>query len=159
MRDLGKIVHAQPAGKIAPSMREHGLNTVRFRFQFEKGGELRLAAGTAMVQHKPARNSARRFEAEILFDQSMKWVMATLAGKKPDIDRVGLSYMLMGEARQGQGAPKAKDPRQVKEWFYIGPHVMLVPRAGYESQNCEPRTVLGERVSAAPNACVTRAEA
>jgi hypothetical protein len=75
MRDLGKIVHAQPAGKIAPSMREHGLNTVRFRFQFEKGGEL---------------------------------------------------HMLMGEARQGQGAPKAKDPRQVKEWFYIGPHVMLV---------------------------------
>jgi len=52
----------------------------------------------------------------------MKWVMATLAGKKPDIDRVGLSYMLMGEARQGQGAPKAKDPRQVKEWFYTGPH-------------------------------------
>jgi len=89
----------------------------------------------------------------------MKWLTATLAGKKPDIDRVGLSYMLMGEARQGQGAPKAKDPRQVKEWFYIGPHVMLVPRAGYESQNCEPRTVLGERVSAAPNACVTRAEA
>ncbi len=29
----------------------------------------------------------------------MKWLMATLAGKKPDIDRVGLSYMLMGEAR------------------------------------------------------------
>ena len=26
----------------------------------------------------------------------MKWLMATLAGKKPDIDRVGLSYMLMG---------------------------------------------------------------
>jgi uncharacterized membrane protein len=27
----------------------------------------------------------------------MKWFMATLAGKKPDIDRVGLSYMLMGD--------------------------------------------------------------
>src|SRR5262249_53958491 len=52
----------------------------------------------------------------------MKWLTATLAGKKPDIDRVGLSYMLMGEARQGQGA---KDPSQVKEWFYIGPHVMV----------------------------------
>ena len=31
----------------------------------------------------------------------MKWLAATLAGKKPDIDRVGLSYMLLGEARQG----------------------------------------------------------
>ena len=47
----------------------------------------------------------------------MKWFMATLAGKKPDIDRVGLSYMLMGEARQGQDATPAKDPRQVEEWF------------------------------------------
>jgi hypothetical protein len=56
----------------------------------------------------------------------MKWLMATLAGKKPDIDRVGLSYMLMGEARQGQGAAPAKDPSQVKEWFYIGPHIMVV---------------------------------
>jgi hypothetical protein len=43
----------------------------------------------------------------------MKWFMATLAGKKPDIDRIGLSYMLTGEARQGQGATQAKDPSQV----------------------------------------------
>ena len=56
----------------------------------------------------------------------MKWLMATLAGTKPDIDRVGLSYMLMGEARQAQGATPARDPRQVKEWFYVGPHVMVV---------------------------------
>jgi hypothetical protein len=56
----------------------------------------------------------------------MKWLMATLAGKKPNIDRVGLSYMLLGEARQGQGATPAKDPRQVKQWFYVGPHVMVV---------------------------------
>ena len=34
--------------------------------------------------------------------------------------------MLMGEARQGQGAVPAKDPAQVKDWFYLGPHVMMV---------------------------------
>jgi hypothetical protein len=56
----------------------------------------------------------------------MKWFMATLAGKKPDIDRVGLSYMLMGDVRQGQGTTRAIDPSQVKEWFYIGPHIMVV---------------------------------
>jgi hypothetical protein len=56
----------------------------------------------------------------------MKWLAATLAGKKPDIDRVGLAYMLMGEARQGQGATSAKDPSQVKDWVYIGPHIMVV---------------------------------
>lgn len=56
----------------------------------------------------------------------MQWYNATRAEKKPNIDRVGLSYMLMGEARQGQGAAPAKDPAEVKEWFYIGPHVMMV---------------------------------
>jgi len=56
----------------------------------------------------------------------MQWLMATLAGNKPNIDRMGLSYMLMGEARQGQGASPARDPSQVKEWFYVGPHIMVV---------------------------------
>jgi hypothetical protein len=56
----------------------------------------------------------------------MKWIKATLAGEKPNIDRVGLSYMLMGEARQGQNATPAKDPAQVKDWFYVGPHIMVV---------------------------------
>jgi hypothetical protein len=52
--------------------------------------------------------------------------VATLAGEKPNIDRVGLAYMLMGEARQGQNAAPANDPTQIKAWFYIGPHVMVV---------------------------------
>jgi hypothetical protein len=56
----------------------------------------------------------------------MKWLMATLAGERPNIDRVGLSYMLMGEARQGQNASPAKSPADVKEWFYVGPHIMIV---------------------------------
>ena len=38
----------------------------------------------------------------------MEWMAATLAGEKPNIDRVGLAYMLMGEARQGQIAAPAK---------------------------------------------------
>jgi hypothetical protein len=56
----------------------------------------------------------------------MQWLMATLAGKNPSINRVGLAYMLMGEARLGQGALHAKDPAQVKEWFDVGPHLMIV---------------------------------
>jgi hypothetical protein len=56
----------------------------------------------------------------------MKWIMASLAGERPNIDRVGLSYMLMGEARQGQNASPAKSPADVKEWFYVGPHIMIV---------------------------------
>jgi hypothetical protein len=56
----------------------------------------------------------------------MKWQNAVMPGEKPNIDRAGLSYMLMGEARQGQNVPQAKDPTKVKEWFYIGPHIMIV---------------------------------
>jgi phytanoyl-CoA hydroxylase len=55
MRDVGKIADAQSGGKIAPSIGEDVLNTIRFRFEFEKGGELRLAASAAVIQHKPAR--------------------------------------------------------------------------------------------------------
>ena len=56
----------------------------------------------------------------------VKRLSATLAAKKPAIDRVGLSYMLLGDARQGQSAVPAKEPGQVKEWFYVGPHIMVV---------------------------------
>jgi hypothetical protein len=44
----------------------------------------------------------------------MRWYSATRAGKKPNIDRVGLSYMLRGEARQGQGAPPPRIPHKSK---------------------------------------------
>ena len=73
----------------------------------------------------------------------MKWLTATLAGKKPDIDRVGLSYMLLGEARQGQGAAPAKDPSQVKEWFYVG-------RTSWSCFPIQPRTRSGASTRISP---------
>ena len=79
--------------------------------------------GWTCMPDVPGRPSAR---PDVYGRTMMKWLMATLAGKKPDIDRVGLSYMLMGGARQGQGATPAKDPSEVKKWFYVGPHVMVV---------------------------------
>jgi hypothetical protein len=56
----------------------------------------------------------------------MKWMMATLAGKKPHIDRVGLAYMLLGEAGADQNDVSAKAPPKGKDWYYVGPHVMVV---------------------------------
>ncbi len=56
----------------------------------------------------------------------MKWMMATLAGKKPNIDRIGLSYMLLGEAGADQKDISAKKPPKGKDWYYVGPHVMIV---------------------------------
>jgi hypothetical protein len=59
-------------------------------------------------------------------ETTRKWLAAVMEGRKPDIDRVGLSYMLLGEARQGQNVPSAKDPSTVHDWYYVGPHVMVV---------------------------------
>src|SRR5260370_18774817 len=44
----------------------------------------------------------------ICVDKTMvQWLMATLAGKKPNIDRVGLACMLMWDAGKGKGrAPR-----------------------------------------------------
>jgi hypothetical protein len=59
-------------------------------------------------------------------ETTMTWLVAVMEGRKPGISRAGLSYMLLGEARQGQNAPPASDPSQVTDWYYVGPHVMVV---------------------------------
>jgi hypothetical protein len=60
-------------------------------------------------------------------DQTMmKWMMAIRAGEKPNIDRVGISYMLQGEAGADVQDLNAKTPPEGKDWYYVGPHVMLV---------------------------------
>ena len=56
----------------------------------------------------------------------MKWIMASLAGEKPHIDRVGLSYMLLGEVGADIGNLSASKPPAGKDWYYAGPHVMIV---------------------------------
>ncbi|MGA2022038.1 MAG: hypothetical protein ABSH02_15715 [Candidatus Sulfotelmatobacter sp.] len=61
---------------------------------------------------------------------TMKWMMAIMAGKKPNIDRVGVSYMLQGEAGSDIQDVTAKTPPPGKDWYYAGPHVMLVLPAG-----------------------------
>jgi hypothetical protein len=56
----------------------------------------------------------------------MKWMQATLAGRKPNIDRVGISYMLQREAGADQNNLSVKTPPKGKDWYYVGPHVMIV---------------------------------
>ena len=56
----------------------------------------------------------------------MTFLTSVAAGKQPKIDKVGLSYMLLGEAREGQNVPATEDPSKVKQWFYTGPHIMIV---------------------------------
>jgi hypothetical protein len=58
-------------------------------------------------------------------DTMRKWIEATLAGKRrSNIDRVGVSYMLQGEAGGDQNDLSVKTPKG-KDRYYVGPHVML----------------------------------
>ena len=56
----------------------------------------------------------------------MKWMTAVFAGRSPNIDRVGLSYMLLGEAIADPNDLSATKPPPGKDWSYEGPHVMIV---------------------------------
>ncbi len=74
----------------------------------------------------------------------MKWIMASLAGEKPNLERVGLSYMLLGEVAADIGDLDAKKPPPGKDWYYAGPHVMIVlpdaAAAALSAVNRDPST-------------------
>ncbi len=44
----------------------------------------------------------------------------------PTIDRIGISYMLMGEVGADFDHPEYKQPPEGKDWYHAGPHVMFV---------------------------------
>ena len=76
-------------------------------------------------------------------DAMMKWIEATRAGGQPNIDRVGVSYTLQGEAGADQNDLSVKTPPKRRDWYYVGPRVMLVlsdnDKAG--AQIPEPRHI------------------
>jgi hypothetical protein len=56
----------------------------------------------------------------------LQWFRDVTQGKKPTIDRIGISYMLMGEAGADFDHLEAKQPPDGKDWYHAGPHVMFV---------------------------------
>jgi hypothetical protein len=63
----------------------------------------------------------------ICMDETMmKWISATFSGRTPDIDRVGIGYMLLGESIADPSNIEAKKPPPGKDWSFAGPHVMVV---------------------------------
>jgi len=56
----------------------------------------------------------------------LQWSRELRQGKTPTIDRIGISYMLMGETGADFDDPSAKQPPEGKDWYRAGPHVMFV---------------------------------
>ncbi len=74
----------------------------------------------------PDRPGSPRHDPMCADQTMMKWTLAMRAGKKPNIDRVGISSMLQGEAGSDVQDLNAKTPPPGKDWYYAGPHIMLV---------------------------------
>ena len=52
-------------------------------------------------------------------------VDAVMTKSEPDIDRIGISYMLAGDAHVSNADPYATDPDNGDVWVQEGPHIMV----------------------------------
>jgi hypothetical protein len=63
-------------------------------------------------------------------DEGMKWMMAYMQGKKPEMERDSFMWMLNGD--MGEDNTKAgvlnKEDSTPGEWIESGPHLMLMPK-------------------------------
>ncbi len=81
----------------------------------------------------------------------IQWFMQVAQGKTPTIDRIGTSYMLMGEVGADFDHPEYKQPPEGKDWYHVGPHVMFV--LGAEPLLVVPVALPGARACGCPSEC------
>ncbi len=55
-----------------------------------------------------------------------KWMHAIANGEEFSTDRIGISYMLKGDAHVSNSNPAATDPNNGDVWVQEGPHLMVV---------------------------------
>ncbi len=56
----------------------------------------------------------------------MAWAQGWSQKTEPDVDRVGIGYMLAGDTGASNSDPFASGPDAVDDWVDAGPHVMIV---------------------------------
>ena len=59
----------------------------------------------------------------------LAWMNALMKREEPQIDRIGLSYMLAGDGAAGGASnidPAARTPTADNDWVVEGPHVMII---------------------------------
>ena len=62
--------------------------------------------------------------------QAMKWAMAFMSGKKPELDYDGWMYMLHGDMGEDNTKQLVFNKEDAAEghWIESGPHIMLMPK-------------------------------
>ena len=54
------------------------------------------------------------------------WFAAFQAGEAPEIDEIGISYMLQGGPAASNTDPMASAPPEGEDWLMDGPHLMII---------------------------------
>ena len=70
-------------------------------------------------------------------DEGMKWMMAFMQGKKPDMERDSYMWMLHGDVGEDNTTPAVinKSDSKSGHWIESGPHLMLMPKDPKSLQN------------------------
>ncbi|MBW4706363.1 hypothetical protein KX928_01025 [Roseobacter sp. YSTF-M11] len=56
----------------------------------------------------------------------LEWMLANATGRTAEITSAGLSYMLQGGSAFTQDSPFITGPLDSDDWYYMGPHLMVV---------------------------------
>jgi len=100
----------------------------------EAGGEMPVLQGGAnewvCVPDWPATPS----NDPMCFDPPyMSWMASFMSGQEPEIDTLGVSYMLSGGEMADYADPFMTEPAEGNDWVTPGPHVMLVDPQGFDA--------------------------
>jgi hypothetical protein len=100
----------------------------------EEGGDFRVlregSNGWTCIASTPGAAAVGLQDPTCADETWLEFERAFLAGRDPAIDRLGIAYMLSGDAGLSNTDPFATGPTDDNEWHVSGPHVMvLVPDA------------------------------
>lgn len=93
----------------------------------EDGNLVPLREGTNGWLCVTDENPAGPGEYPICLDGAWQtWFAAFMAGEVPQIDGIGMSYMLQGGPAASNTDPMAAGPPEGADWLMDGPHVMVI---------------------------------
>jgi hypothetical protein len=100
----------------------------------EEGGDFRVlregSNGWTCIASTPGAAAVGLQDPTCADETWLEFERAFLEGRDPAIDRLGIAYMLSGDAGLSNTDPFATGPTDDNEWHVSGPHVMvLVPDA------------------------------
>ena len=138
MSDEEKIADAMSAGPAAITQ-----NATIAEWPSELGGEFNVlregSNGWTCLASSSAAILGGLQDPSCEDETWFAWDQAFAAGEEPNVEKVGISYMLSGDGGASNTDPAATEPTDDNEWHVSGPHMMvLVPGSDYAGVSTDP---------------------